>query len=56
MVEKFKNFKNLSFVDKCRFIIKLGIFVSVFLEVMEIAIDKFQAIDLDLKSKENEPI
>jgi hypothetical protein len=43
-----RKFMKLSFYQKVKFVIKLGAYVVVFLDVMDYALEKFKAVKLDL--------
>ena len=45
-------FLKLSFYQKVKFVIKLGAYVVVFLDVMDYALEKFKEVKLDLPEDE----
>lgn len=47
-------FLKLSFYQKVKFVIKLGAYVVVFLDVMDYALEKFKGVKLDLPDDEFE--
>jgi hypothetical protein len=48
--EIFTKFMSLSFYQKVKFIIKLGAYVVVFLDVMDYALEKFKSVNIELPS------
>jgi hypothetical protein len=49
-------FLALSFYQKVKFIIKLGAYVVIFLDVMDYALEKFKAVNIDLPDVETKEV
>ena len=47
---------SLSFYQKVKFIIKLGAYVVVFLDVMDYALEKFKSVNIELPSSKTTTI
>lgn len=51
--DTFNKFMALSFYDKAKFLVKLGIYVTTFIDVMNYALDKFKDVKIEIPDKSN---